>query len=57
MLAAEWHLIDESYSWPALGLSTAWMTKTAQTGDELCRFRRSLSDCCEALIRTPVAHE
>ena len=42
MLAAEWHLIDESYGWPALGFSTAWTTKTAQTGDELCRFRRNL---------------
>lgn len=57
MFAAEWHLIDESYGWLGLGFSTTWTTKTAQTGDELCRFRRSLSDCCEALIRTPVAHE
>jgi hypothetical protein len=57
MLAAEWLLIDESYSWLALGFSTTWTIKTAQTGDELCRFRRALSDCCEALIRTPVAHE
>ena len=57
MLAAEWHLIDESYGWPALGFSTTWMTKTAQTGDELCGFRRNLSDRREALIRAPVAHE
>ena len=57
MLAAEWHLIDESYGWLALGFSTTWTTKTAQTGDELCRFRRTLSECCETLIRTPVAHE
>jgi hypothetical protein len=40
MLAAEWRLIDESYGWLALGFSTTWTTKTAQTGDELCRFRR-----------------
>jgi hypothetical protein len=57
MFAAEWHLIDESYGWLALGFSTTGTTKTAQTGDELCRFRRTLSDCCEALIRTPAAHE
>ena len=57
MFAAEWHLIDESYGWLGLGFSTTCTTKTAQTGDELCRFRRSLSDCREALIRTPVAHE
>jgi len=23
--------------------------KTGQTGDEMCRFRRTLNDCCEAL--------
>jgi hypothetical protein len=57
MLAAEWHLIDESYGWVALGFSTTWTTETAQTGDELCRFRRTLSACCEAIIRPPVAHE
>ena len=57
MLAAEWHLIDESYGWVALGFSTTWTTKTAQTGDEMCQFRRTLNDCCEALTRSPVAHE
>ena len=57
MFAAEWHLIDESYGWLALGFSTTGTTKTAQTGDELCRFRRTLSDCGEASIRTPAAHE
>jgi hypothetical protein len=57
MLAAQWHLIDESYGWLALGFSTIWTTKTAQAGGELCRFRRTLSDRCEALMRTPVAHE
>ena len=57
MLAAEWHLIDESYGWVALGFSTTWTTETAQTGDELCRFRRTLSECCEAIIRPPVAYE
>ena len=57
MFAAEWHLIDESYGGLGLGFSTTWTTKTAQTGDELCRFRRSLSDCGEALICIPVAHE
>jgi hypothetical protein len=58
MLAAEWHLIDESYGWPALGFSTIWTTtKAAQTGDELGRVRRSLIDCRDALIRTPAAHE
>ena len=45
MLAAEWHLIDESCGWLELGFSTTWTTKTAQTGDELCRFRRNLRDC------------
>ena len=43
MLAAEWHLIDESYGWLELGFSTTWTTKTAQTGDELCLFRRTLA--------------
>lgn len=57
MRAAEWHLINESYGWLALGFSTTWTTKTAQTGDELCRFRRTLSAYCEALTRAPVAHE
>ena len=57
MLTAEWHLIDESYSWLVLGFSTAWTTKPAQTGDELCRFRRNLNDFREALICAPVAHE
>ena len=57
MLAPEWHLIDESYGWPALGFSTAWTAKTVQTCDELCGFRRNLSDRREALIRAPVAHE
>ena len=57
MLAPEWHLIDESYGWPALGFSTAWTVKTVQTGDEWCGFRRNLSDRREALIRAPVAHE
>ena len=57
MLAAQWHLIDESYGWPALGFSTAWTTKTAQSGDELCRFRRNLSECREAPNLAPVAHE
>jgi hypothetical protein len=50
-------LIDESYGWLALGFSTTWTTKIAQTGDELCRFRRILSERCEALIRTLAAHE
>lgn len=50
MLAAEWYLIDESYGWLALGFSTTWTTKSAQTGDELCRFRRNLNDFREALI-------
>ena len=57
MRVAEWHLINESYGWLALGFSTIWTTKTAQTGDELCRFRRTLSDYREALTRAPVAHE
>ena len=57
MLVEEWHLIDESYGWLALSFTTTWTTKTAQTGDELCRFRRTLSDCCEALTRTPASHE
>jgi hypothetical protein len=57
MLAAQWHLIDESYGWLALGFSATWTTKTAQTGDEICRFRRTLIERCEILIRAPVAHE
>lgn len=57
MLAAEWYLIDESYGWLALGFSTTWTTKSAQTDDELCRFRRNLNDFREALICAPVAHE
>ena len=57
MLAAEWHLIGESCGWLALGFSTNWTTKTAQTGDEICRFRRTLIERCEILIRAPVAHE
>lgn len=57
MLTAEWHLIDESYGWPASGFSVAWMTQTAQTGDEPCLFGRTPSDRREPLIRALAVHE
>jgi hypothetical protein len=57
MLAAEWHLIDESYGWPAVGLSAIWMTQLSKNSDESCRFRRNLRDCREHLPLAPVAHE
>lgn len=57
MLTAEWHLIDESYGWPASGFSVARMTQTAQTGDEPCLFGRTPSDRREPLIRALAVHE
>jgi hypothetical protein len=57
MLAAEWHLIDESYGWLALGFSTVWMTQIAKNGDESCRLRRNLKECREHPPLVPAAHE
>jgi hypothetical protein len=57
MLAAEWHLIDESYGWLALGFSAVRTSQTAQIADELCQFRHNPSDRREPLTCGPVAHE
>ncbi len=57
MLAAEWHLIDESYGWPAVGLSVVCMTQFAKNSDESSRFRRNLTDCHEHLPLVSAAHE
>jgi hypothetical protein len=57
MLAAEWHLIDESYGWPALGFSAVWMTQLVKNSDESCRFRLNLRECRERLTLVPAAHE
>jgi hypothetical protein len=50
MLAAQWHLIDESYGWPALGFSAVWMTQFAKNSDESCRLAQP-----ERLPRAPNA--
>jgi hypothetical protein len=57
MLAAEWHLIDESYGWPALGFSAVWITQFLNNNDESCRFRRNLRECCDHPTLVPAAHE
>jgi len=57
MLPAQWHLIDESYGWPALGFSAVWMTQFAKNSDESYRFWRNLRDCREHLTLVPAAHE
>jgi hypothetical protein len=57
MLAAEWHLIDESYGWPAAGLLVVCMTQFAKNSDESRRLRRNLTDCREHLPLVPATHE
>lgn len=57
MLAAQWHLIDESYGWPALGFSALGMTPFPKNSDESCRFWHNLRDCCEQLTLAPASHE
>jgi hypothetical protein len=57
MLAAQWHLIDESYGWLALGFSAAGMTQFAKNSEESCRFSRNLSDRRDHPTLVPVAHE
>jgi len=57
MLATQWHLIDESYGWPALGFSAAWMAQFAKNCDDSRRFCRNLRENHEHLTLVPVAHE
>lgn len=57
MLAAQWHLIDESYGWPALGFSAVGMTPFPKNSDESCRFWHNLRDCCDQLTLAPASHE